>query len=502
MKIYKSIFFAVCMLMMASIVHAQSLRTERTDVDSSRSSFVTATYLFGIDFYVDGLDSCTAVSFDINYTNSRYISFSEVRNTEFGFHGKEPVIITSKNLSDNTGYVHVGVLSGMEVGERGFDNPCCVHLEFAVAQNAPHGDITVFSFSNVQAVGTGGIIQLTAEDVTYNIHSFIGVWPGDADNDGEVTSKDVTTIGRFLGYGSSSKNSMRSFKRENASTIWASQSVLAWDSIDVSHADCDGNGDVTVTDQLIVALNFGKTHAIGKIANTTQLITEKYLSNEKRMDEFYPPASELEESLSNTWEGARGTLSDKRTKSVLVSSANSFIGVSGTLRWIITDGETKVVGIERGSLFDLAGTGELFSQIYGTSAEISMLNLSAERSEVSSGELCRLIVEGDPDAVQIIEEDFYAASGVFGMFPVNTVCSVEDLTESDLRILTNENSERSLMNLSNETVRYTVYDVSGSEISAGEIPAGASVLPLGLSANHRYFVRYSVGNNFPAMKKM
>lgn len=483
------------MLLMANIVHAQSLRTERTDVDSSRSSFVTATYLFGIDFYVDDLDSCTAVSFDINYTNSRYISFSEVRNTDFGYGGKEPVIITSKNLSENTGYVHVGVLSGMEVGERGFDNPYCVHLEFAVAQNAPSAETTLFSFSNVQAVGSGGIIKLTAEDITYNIHSFIGVWPGDADNDGEVTSKDVTTIGRFLGYGSSSKNSMRSFKRENASTIWASQSVLAWDSIDVSHADCDGNGDVTVTDQLIVALNFGKTHAIGKIANTTQAISEESLSEEKRRDEFYP---ELEESLSST-------LTEKRAqsaKSVLVSSANSFIGVSGTLRWIITDGETKVVGIERGSLFDLAGTGELFSQIYDTSAEISMLNLSTKRSEVSSGELCRLIVEGNPDAVQIIEEDFYAASEALGMFPVNTVCSVEDPTESDLRILTNANSERSLMNLSNETVRFTVYDISGSEISAGEIPAGASVLPLGLSANQRYFVKYSVGNNLPAMKKM
>ena len=330
MNTIRKIYCLILVLIMAySSLSAQNLKLVRTDVDSTRFSFVTSTYLFGIDIYIENIDSCTGVSFDLNYTYANFIHFSEARPTEFGYGGKQPVIITRTNISENTGYVYCGVLTGDTVGSRGFDNPKVIHLEFAVSQNATHGIGTIFSFSNIQAVvstgNTGRIIELTSDPVTFNIHGFIDVWPGDANNDGTVDTKDVTTIGRFMGYGSSSKTSMRSFKRQNASTIWAAQPVLAWDSIDVAHADCDGNGDVTVTDQLIVALNFGKTHTV-----TSPIIPKiETVDNEPTSNEII-------------------NLAQYKKIPIYINSSTPIIGSACRLNFERLSNNTKIKAVEKG----------------------------------------------------------------------------------------------------------------------------------------------------------
>lgn len=482
MRIYKSLFCAIVLLLMANnILFAQKLKLVRTDVDSTRFGFVTATYLFGIDVYIEGIDSCTSVSFDLNYTTSNYISFSEARNTPFGQGGKGPVIITSKNASDNTGYVYVGVLSGEAVGERGYDNPKVIHLEFAVSQSAVHGYNTVFNFSNVQAViskgDNGRIIPVEADPIEFSIHSFINVWPGDADNDGEVTSKDVTTIGRFLGYGSSSKTSMRSFKRMNASTIWAPQSVLAWDSIDVAHADCDGNGDITVTDQLIVALNFAKTHlSSGKVSPTSLSPSIEELSLVNNNDKFHDDYN-------------------LKRKKILINSNSSFLGAAGELSWIISDSVTKVIGFSPGNLFG-SQKAEFFYRIDKNSANISLLNFSETiREEVNSGTFFTMLIEGDPNSVVINKQELYAISNHYGMFKIQATSGInyEKAEAEELTVIYN-NNEILLANSSNLGIIANLYNALGQLLSSQNISAGSMVNISNIYNNSPIFVVYQNSN--------
>ncbi len=487
MRIYKVLICAIILFAVANnVLNAQSLRLVRTDVDSTRSNFVTATYLFGFDVYIDKIDSCTAVSFDLDYTNSNYISFSEVISTPFGYGGKGPVIISRKNSLDNTGYVYVGVLSGDEVGARGYDNPKVVHLEFAVGQDALHGLNTEFSFSNVQAVissgNSGRIIPVAADPVTYSIHSFINVWPGDADNNDTVNSKDVTTIGRFIGYGSSSKTSMRSFKRMNASTIWAPQSVLAWDSIEVARADCDGNGDVTVMDQLIVTLNFGKTHPttnskILPFKKSTELLAEE-------------PVSPTVPITANT-----------KRKKILLNSNYSFLGAAGKLSWYITDPNTKVIGFEKTKLFN-DEDAELFYKISDNSADISMLNLDKTvRNEVRSGEFCTMLIDGDADAVNIIGEEVYAISQKYGFFKVQATCDVVQNGVNDNRIISfTAGNQRFIKNTANCDTEYMIYDLLGQLIKSAVIHSGEIINIDNTAANASVFVVYKLDADIKLLK--
>ena len=478
MKLYRGLFCAILLLLMANnILLAQKLKLVRTDVDSTRFSFVTATYLFGIDVYVEGIDSCTSVSFDLNYTTSNYITFSEARSTPFGFGGKGPVIISSKNTSDNTGYVYVGVLSGEAVGERGYDNPKVIHLEFAVSQSAEHGYNTVFSFSNVQAVisrgDNGRIISVEADPIEFSIHSFINVWPGDADNDGEVTSKDVTTIGRFLGYGSSSKTSMRSFKRMNASTIWAPQSVLAWDSIDVAHADCDGNGDITVTDQLIVALNFAKTHSYsGKVSPIS------YTNNSEVCTS---PIMVINEN------------NGYRTKEIFINSNSSFLAAAGELSWIITDSSTKIIGFREGDLFG-SQKSEFFYKLDNNSANISLLNFSETiREEVKSGTFCTMIIDGDPNSVIINSQELYAISNHYGLFKIQPTSDVENNKDKELSVIKNT-CEILLANNFSSDIYFILYNFLGQALNSQYIKAGELINISTFSNNSPLFIVYQNSN--------
>jgi hypothetical protein len=446
---------------MATSAHkAQELKLIRSDVDSSRFSFVTATYLFGVDVQVVGLDSCTGVSFDLNYTNSANISFSESRNTPFGFGGKGAVVIDKKNLSDNSGSLYVGVLSGESSSDRGWKDPVVIHLEFAVSQNSTNGEKTTFSFANVQAVKSGGdkgeIVSVKANPIDFAIHSFIKVWPGDANNDGVVDTKDVSTIGRFIGYGSGGHLAMRSFKRPNASVIWAAQNVLAWDSSSVTYADCDGNGDVTVTDQLIVALNFGKTHdASLSLIKPDYRAVDNISENEVDYSEF-------------------------KKKKLYINSTNSFLGAAGSLRWIAKDGVSKVIDVVKGDIFN-GVDNELYCKIGELQNSASIFALNTEKTnriESKSGALCTLIVQGDPEAIQILDQEFYAVSEKNGFFKINPSASSgvdnSDIDNTALSVAcSNMNIE--LKNNGANVCICSIFDYSGVKVASLDVYPGESV---------------------------
>ncbi|MFP4543299.1 MAG: dockerin type I domain-containing protein [Candidatus Kapaibacterium sp.] len=259
--------FVMALILAVTRLSGQTLRFDRTDVDMARSGFVTATYLFGVDVIAEAVENCNSVSFRLVHDQTDYVKFSGYSETYFTKTGGAVSIIHKTDPSTGSAMIEIGALSGTTPGDTVFDEPAVIHLEFAVTQSAPHLSELTFEFLNPQATvfsdTTGEIIELDTESISYNIHSFIDAWPGDANNDGVVDTRDISTIGLYLGIGPKTK-SMRSFRRHNPSAIWAPQPVLAWDSAMVSYADCDGNGEITVTDILIVNLNHDSTHAAAK----------------------------------------------------------------------------------------------------------------------------------------------------------------------------------------------------------------------------------------------
>lgn len=299
---------------------AQSIRIVRTDVDSSRGGFVTATYTFGFDVVVEGLTKINGVAFRLNFTQSKYVKFSEWREGSFG----KPYVIDVSDTT-NTGSLIIGVSSGNAPVADSIVPKIVAHLEFVVLQTAPNGEISTFEF--IQPVATyldstgGKVVDLKADPIDFILHGFINVWPGDADNSGVVDHLDFAPITKYMGLGLATKN-MRSFKRHSASAIWAAQKVLAWDSAAATYADCDGNGDITVSDMLIVSYNIGLD------------------TNSRGIKNELPPQSEK-------------LLSDDYIRiPVYASTQEKFISAAGSLDFSEFESKFDLVAVENGNFFD------------------------------------------------------------------------------------------------------------------------------------------------------
>jgi hypothetical protein len=265
---------AVCWLSLLSAVQAQKLNLVRTDTDARRSEFVTAGYLFGIDIAADSLSDCFRVLFELEYNNISSIQYSGYKPI---FEGTDSRIIANPQVDSlsATGTIAVVALLSDAANIITYNNPNIIHFNFVVAQNAVHSTSTVFKIKNIQAYlrrsdGIDTVISIPSDTIIYTIHGYVSVWPGDADNNGNVDNQDFYRITQMLGQGSAIKGS-KSFKREPASAIWKAQQSMAWDSVEAAYCDCDGNGDVTPDDMLIVFLNFNKTHvnSIAKGSTTT-----------------------------------------------------------------------------------------------------------------------------------------------------------------------------------------------------------------------------------------
>jgi hypothetical protein len=317
------------MLLAVSTASSQYILIERTDVDSSRSTFITASYKFGMDIYAEDVSNCNGVAFEMRYNKKDFIKYSGYDKGDF-----KNVNIT---VLDDTDYMRVIVNagSGLQADEEGVDNPMIVHLEFVVLQSAPDFESDEFDveYSFLAPIATyfseEGIqsLFLEANPVYYKIHGFINVYPGDTDNNGIVDYLDYEPINRFMSLGSKTKN-MRSFKRQNASSVWVPQRVLKWDSAMVTYADCDGNSDITMQDALIVTYNLNKTHNIGgKIG----------------------PKEDYDRVL---YDIAPRIYSDNSTESyeLEINSYYDILAATGSIELLNPD-DIEIVGIENGEIF-------------------------------------------------------------------------------------------------------------------------------------------------------
>lgn len=253
MKKFLTIALALVSIAAAGL-RAQTLELVRTDVDSTRSDFITATFLFGFDVVAKDVANCNTVAFELHYNYADAIKLSKYEINEFGDDGTTTLAF-KLDKNTNEGVMHIGVISKKPRTASGDTVLNVIHLEFAVSVSAPDGDRVTFSFQKANATvfqdTNRAIIPFAADPVVYDIHGFVNVWPGDADDDGDVDVTDVNLVGNYV---DSLAKYMRSFKRQNASALWTPQRVLVWDVAEATYADCDGNGVVTGRDQLVVNL--------------------------------------------------------------------------------------------------------------------------------------------------------------------------------------------------------------------------------------------------------
>lgn len=277
----KNIILILLLILFNLDIFSQSIKLVRTDVDSTRKDFVTATYMFGFDVVIEDLENCNNASFQLKFDNSEYIRYSGATLNDFKDSGTV-FIYEYTEPGSNEIYLNIGVFSGQPLSENNFDNPNLLRLEFVVTPTAPDDERVTFTFINsfgsTYQDGAGSSVQLASTPTLLDIHGYVDVWPGDTDNNQVVDNVDWTTVyenlkfkERFPGY--------RSFKRENATTNWYPQRSLVWDVEDATYADCDGDGEISVTDGLVVLLNLStaqggivKEPVIQKLQNNENLI--------------------------------------------------------------------------------------------------------------------------------------------------------------------------------------------------------------------------------------
>ena len=92
-------------------------------------------------------------------------------------------------------------------------------------------------------------ISLSAQEI---------VWPGDVNNNGVVNEVDLLFLG--LGFGQSGparKTISGEWEQQAISTPWATSAVAG---LDLSLADCNGDGIIDANDVEVIRANFGLTH--------------------------------------------------------------------------------------------------------------------------------------------------------------------------------------------------------------------------------------------------
>lgn len=469
MNMKHSIYIIILIITASIAASAQYIRIERTDVDSSRSTFITASYKFGFDIYAQDMANCNGVALEMRYTKKDFIRYSGYDAGDF-----KNINITVLNDVDYVRVI-VNASSGLQADNNGIDNPMIVHLEFVVLQSAPDFELDELDaeFTFLAPIATyfddAGIqsVFLEANPVIYKIHGFINVWPGDTDNNGIVDYLDYEPINRFMSLGSKSKN-MRSFKRKNPSSIWVPQRVLKWDSAMVTYADCDGNADITMQDALIVTYNLNKTH---DIVQSGGIINQ---NNDYFLEDIAPKV-----------------YSDFTTTAVPVhiSSPYQVLAVSGSLSLINND-KFKLIGIENGEMFEKMPYLLEYSDngVIQFAVGSNDIELNADQSGVLINAVCKKVK--DTDELPIID-----TSELIGITNNGDFVALNSATS----VVENNNTE--LFEIHNDFLLYTnlyiadnieIFNIYGSSIYADRYITPNRIISLDNFSNGVYFISVTI----------
>lgn len=173
------------------------------------------------------------------------------------------------------------------------------------------------------------------------------LWPGDVNNNGEVTSFDLL----YLGFAYGAQGAVR----PNASTNWLAQTAApSWgasfpsNSNDISFADCNGDGVVDDLDILVIEQNYHLTHTV---------VPDQLIPGTPGLD----PSVEVKRTTSDTlMAGATelfeihlgpGHISDFYGISFTIAydtaNVDSFLQVLPATGWITNNGQDKVIQVAK-----------------------------------------------------------------------------------------------------------------------------------------------------------
>jgi len=466
----KIIIHISLLLFIFELAGSQTLRVVRTDVDSSRAGTITSGKPFGFDIYLDSVQNCSVVSFELNYNRANFIKFSQINVTDFG---------SSKSLFSNTPKatstlteekMTVAIFSGLPANlPNQYDNPRILHLEFVALPTTPNGSIVTFEFKNARATyfdessDSTKEVGISSEALKYDVFGYVDVWPGDANNDGIVNSLDHSKIGLLLGIGSQTPNH-RSFKRKSPSTMFYGQRVLLWDNKEATYADCDGDGDVSIGDGMVVFFNDAKSKSEIK-DNTNQIQSPKF----------------DEENFDNN---------------ILVPiyiSSTSIIQ-SAAISLDITDIKKNfdIVGVKSGKLFEQKNINIIHHEINN---EFNFLigTYSKEQSPIGEGIIAYLALSAKGTLNNIISNlEIIKANGMTlsgEIVNLNTGFST-DIESEEYSPTVEQNGEILNINI-NENSVLNIYNLSGEKIIENNLNLGNNLINISALQNGIYFINIS-----------
>lgn len=93
------------------------------------------------------------------------------------------------------------------------------------------------------------------QDRAFNYCLLDCVWPGDANQDGEVSLSDLLTLGQYIGQAGEER-------KPADPDQWMGEEASSWYHPAVSHADLNGDGLISAADTATLTSYLGKTHSI------------------------------------------------------------------------------------------------------------------------------------------------------------------------------------------------------------------------------------------------
>ncbi len=444
--------------------NSQNLIIKRTDVLDSNATFVTATYNFGFEILLDGVPNSNSISFKLNYNLSEYVKFSQWKKGDFD-------VLQAVNFDngDGTASLIIGVSSGLYPQPLSNPTPKVIELEFVVVKSAPNLANLFMSFERPVATAIdssiGSNIPITSEPLNFTVHSYVNVWPGDTDNNGVVDHLDFVPVSQYIGMGSGTKG-FRSFKRQASSALWTPQRVLTWDSAAVTFVDCDGNGDITTSDMLIVTYNLGKDtlHPHGK--PDVNGIPQK-------------------EAITNIM------LSEDNIVYPINISANSkFSGVAGYFE-ILDDSE--FIGIEKGNLLPSDNYLYFFqkeNRVYFVSSNANLVENSLDY-----GNIFNLVFKNNDqgELPNIIIKEIKAINQNGSIFDLNSLTSVDD---SDIEFEFNYTNNQILIQSDSEIQSLEIVNIFGQQISSNDYFSKSISQEIGNLESGVYFVKIIFSDSY------
>ncbi len=409
------------LLCLATTVQAQTILVERADRPPStgKNHFLTATQPFSLNVRVEGLNNIKGVFFEMQWTNAGAIRFDGWSADGAYAESELTVPPVRTNQANGTGSISVAAQLANPVGRPGLNDHTVIRLNFIGAANAVHNSRVRFSFTKPEAVVGNidrSIERLVGISKSYDVHGFVDVWPGDANNDRVVDHSDWSVISQFFDDGDPAGR-IRGFARDPASTIWAAQRALSWDSVRVTYADADGSGRVDNTDFLVVMANFDRIH-VGAV--------------KKKDDEI------------NGGSGTKNFGSDKLNATysipVTVESDEIGLGLAGRISWAHLPAGVEVVGITNGEVFLQPG-GQFVDAINNDTRSVSLAigHFYPHPGVRLNGTVAYLQVESATPLEQNLSIKLDDARGITrnrGIFALEGTVSSADETETSQHLLT------------------------------------------------------------------